>query len=260
MPKKTAQADHFPQLVRLHWASLVVYIGLIVATVLLMAPASQQLRVTHLAADQLASQTTTVFTPATHWLIDLSVRLALLVVLGLSAVASLLSLWFKGAYRNWLGQRVSPLTWIALGGVVPGLMVEIAALLSGVQDLFVLKLIVGVTILSGLLGWVAQRSQAGRRRPDWLSFWLSVAAGALPWLIIAASAIATTLYGLIRLPWYVYGLYVVLIVASVAALLNLRAELKAKSTDTTYSERNYLMISLLAKTSFALVLIAGFAK
>jgi hypothetical protein len=149
-----------------------------------------------------------------------------------------------------------------MGGILPALMVEMIAIFSGGQDVLYLKSMVGLILLTGLLGYMAERENRGARRAQWLNFWLLFATGALVWFVLAIMLAGTWVYGMIRLPWFVYALFGVLTAASLMAVANLWYELKKKGWAKNFNvvERNYLLINLLAKASFALILIIGLKK
>ncbi len=251
------------QLQRLHIATAVVFTGLAVAAGVFMKAASYPLVIAHATRDELASQSTTVFAPAIHHIIDIDMRVAVIVLLGLGIITALLaSSYWRKPYEKQLATRQSPLTWLSLGAILPALMVEIVAMLNGVQDVFFLKALAGLTIVAGILCYLAERQNRGGRQPKWLHFWLAFTVAAVAWFMLAVMYIATPVYGMVRLPGFVYGLFAVLTVASLAAFVNLWYELKGKgwAKDFNIVERNYLVINLLAKGSFALLLIIGLKK
>lgn len=228
-----------------------------------MKPTSYPFVIGHATRDELASSNSTVFAPAVHHLVDIDMRWAVIVLMLLGLVTSFLALthWRSG-YVKQLENRLSPLTWISMGGILPALMFEIIAILSSAQDILYLKLMAGMIVLTGILGYLTERENRGVRRPQWLNFWLLFAVGALAWLALAAMMVATSLWGMVRLPWFAYGVFGVLTAASLAAVTNLWYELQNKkwARDFNKVERNYLLINLLAKGGFALVLIIGLMK
>lgn len=251
------------QLQRLHVMTAVIFAGLALAAAFLMKPTSYPFVVSHATKDELASASSTVFAPAVHHLIDVDMRWAVVVLMLLGAITAVLALtYWKKPYAEQLRNRLSPLTWVSMGGILPALMFEIIAILSGGQDVLYLKLMAGLIVLSGIFGYLAERENRGTRRPQWLNFWLLFASGALAWLALATMMVTTSIYGLVRLPWFVYVLMAVLTVASLSAVTNLWFEFKNKAwaRDFDKVERNYLLINLLAKGSFALLLIIGLKK
>lgn len=248
---------------RLHIASAVIFAGLGVAAWLMMKPTSYPFVVSHATKDELASQKTTVFAPAVHHLIDIDMRWAVVAMMAIGVVTALLALtYWQKEYVKQMEKRLSPLTWISMGGILPALMFEIIAIFSGGQDILYLKLMAGLILLTGILGYMAERENRGARRPQWFNFWLLFAVGALAWVALFTMLVATPVYGMVRLQWFVYALMALLTVASLSAVTNLWFELKAKNwaKDFNTVERNYLIINLVAKGAFALLIIVGLKK
>ncbi len=263
MAKKSNKEVLNYQLQRLHLVSAIIFGFLGLAVWFLMKPTSYPFVVSHATSDELASQSTTVFAPAIHHIIDIDMRwpAAALMVVGLVTAILALTHWRK-QYVKQMGNRLSPLTWVSMGGIMPALMFEIIAIFSGGQDILYLKMIAGLVLLSGILGYMAERENMRVRRPQWINFWLVFASGALAWFALATMIVSTSLFGMVRLPWFVYALMVVLTVASLSAVTNLWFELKAKNwaKDFNTVERNYLLINLLAKASFVLIMVLGLKK
>lgn len=243
----------------LHFITVALNVGLAVAAGFVMSTRAYQLVTGLLSKDELASRTTTVFAPAIHSVYDLELRWALVAILALASVTSLLVLTkFKHQYQASLTNRIHTWRWIDMA-VVGALMVEVIALLSGVQDIMTLKLIGGVVAVSSLLAWLAERQNSGNQKPARALYILSVITALLPWGLIGSYAIATYIYGMVRSPWYVYALYAVGVAGVVAVALNLRNQLLRNKAGSNYEtvERNYLVTNILTRTAFAVILILG---
>jgi hypothetical protein len=140
--------------------------------------------------------------------------------------------------------------------------VEIVALLSGITDIVVLKLLAGTMLLSALLGWLADRQNITADRVERSAFYLSGFASILPFAVIAVTAVATVLYGMIRSPWYVYALYAVLLLGFTDVMINqsFRYKRRGQWANAGFVERNYVLVGLVTKALFVGVLILGFMK
>lgn len=251
------------QIQRLHIVTAVIFTGLAVAAWFLMKPTSYPFVISHATKDELASQSTTVFAPAIHHIIDIDMRWAAVALMLIGVITALLALtYWRNEYTKQLNNRLSPLTWVSMGGILPALMFEIIAIFSGGQDVLYLKMMAALILLTGILGYMAERENRGARRPQWLNFWLLFGVGAVAWLALFIMMVGTSVYGMVRLPWFVYAMMGVLTVASLSAVTNLWYELKNKSwaKDFTVVERNYLIINLLAKGIFVTLLIIGLKK
>jgi len=251
------------QIQRLHVATAVVFAALAVAAGVMMKATSYPFVVSHETKDELASQTSTVFAPAVHHIIDIDMRWALIALMVVGVITAVLALtYWQKEYAKQIDKRLSPLTWISMGGIMPALMFEIIAIFSGGQDVLYLKLIAAMILLTGILGYMAERENRGARRPQWINFWLLFAVGAIAWVALFTMIVATQVYGMVRLPWFVYASMGLLTVASISAVTNLWYELRAKgwAKDFNVVERNYLVINLLAKGIFVLLIILGLKK
>lgn len=225
-----------------------------------MNTTSEQLTVGYLAKDVLASADQTVFTPAVKVIYDLEIRWLVVAVTLLSAVLPLLYLSkLENNYQEYLAKtRMVPFRWIDYG-VIGGLMVAITALLSGVSDLFVLKLLAGTVLVASLANLIAERQNNAAARPVRGAYLVGLLAGILPMIVIAGYAVSTIVYGMIRSPWYVYALYAVLVVSFVLVMMNLWRQFGRAKDWSNYLavERNYLVISTVSKAAFAIILIVG---
>lgn len=236
---------------------------LAVAAGVLMKATSYQLTLGHLVKDSLASREgSIVLAPASRVLADVQVRYMLAVILGLSAVYGALTLVrLRRRYENALQNRVWPLRWIYLG-VAGMLTIELVGLLSGVNDVFTLKLMGGLVGLWALLGWLNERQNIGQNHSSKLTFFLGLGAHLLAALPIIASIVGTTVYGMERLSWFVYAVCGVLLGGLVLMAVNQWKQLRGSGhwEDYSYTERNYLLIDIATKFFLAVILIIALKK
>jgi hypothetical protein len=246
-----------------HIVSAVVFVLLAILAGVMMSSQSYQTTVGLWARDDLASTTTTVFAPAVHVLYDVELRWIVVATMLVSAILPVLYVTkLEGAYTNYLRTtRMVPYRWLDLG-VTTALMVETIALLSGVQDIFVLKLVGSLMLVTSLLGLIAERQNNASDRPVWSAYATSLFSGVMPWVLIAAYAVSTNLFGAIRSPWYVYALYATSLIGFSLIALNQRQQFKKAGGASNYLmvERNYVVASVLTKVAFAAILIVGVAK
>lgn len=244
---------------RLNVASGVLALALAAAAGFLMNHTSYQLFTGLLTKDELASTVGTVFVPAVHAVYDLELRWAVVVILVLSAVVPLLAATRnRKQYEASLAKKVMLWRWIDMA-VISALMVGVIALISGVQDVMTLKLIGAFMVITVALGWFSEKRNATAAKPIWDNYILGLVTGVLPWLMIAAYAIGTPLYGLVRSPWYVYALYATTLLAFLGYVGNQMRQLKGFQK-YEITERNYLRLGIFAKTAFAVILIVGLYK
>ncbi len=258
--RRAVKSPKLPQ--RLTQAHVFVSVAGAIAAVVLMATASVQIFTGLVVPDELASKSGTVFVPAIHHLYDLEVRWVLVVILLVSAIVPVVNLYKVKRYKQALKTRSNPLRW-ASTGIVSGAMLGVVAGLSGVQDFMTLKLVGGLIVVTAALGWLSERQNADpKAKPDYSAYGISLFTGALPWLIILAFAFGTPLWGMIRYPWYVYALYASVFITSALYAFNGYNYVRRFRNWTNYEvlERNYLIIDIVGRLSFAIILIVGLSK
>lgn len=247
---------------RLHQLSAFLHvIGAVVAAVL-MGGASLQFFTGLMTKDELASSASTVFVPAIHHMYDVEIRWVVVVLLALGAVMPLIRVFKRDRFQAVLKAKSNPLRW-ADKAVLSGAMVAVVAAISGVEDIMTLKVIGGLIVVTAALGWLAERQNADpKASPDKSAYFISLLSGALPWLIILAYAFGTPLWGMVRYPWYVYALYASVLVSSAAYAIASYNYVRRFRAWANYEvlERNYLIIDIFARVSFAAILIIGLAK
>lgn len=258
----SSAAANILQLRRLLKISVFVYAALAALAVSMMQSATYEMTIGYLTKDTLLSRTTTVFAPAVRVLYDIEIRWALVVVLALSLILPILYLTrWENRYQTALKGRVLAWRWVDLA-VTSALMLEIVALISGVQDVMTLKMIAGLAVVTCALGYIAERQNENATKPVLTTYVVSLFTGALPWLVIAVSLVATPLYGLVRSPWYTYALYAAGLISFGLLAYNQFNQHRRLRNWANYIvvERNYLTISLVSKIAFAAILIAGLKK
>lgn len=261
-PVKTSNKSTSSLLTKLNILSAFISLSLAALAGLLMNNKSYEIVNGLLAKDELASKTSDVLVPAVNHLVDVELRWLVVAILLLSAVIPILHITlFKARYIAALRSRINLLRWIDMA-VISTLMLEIVALVSGVQDILVLKLVAGLLVVTCLLGWIAEKRNQQAGRPVWSEVGISLVTGFLPWILIAGYAISTVVHGNVSIPVYVYALYAAVFLGSSALCMNLINHVRRHRGWTNYEvvERNYLIISILTKVAFAAALIAGLQK
>src|SRR5690606_22516050 len=115
-------------------------------------------------------------------------------------------------------------------------------------------------LVTAILGWLSERQNADpKAKPDYSAFGISLITGVLPWMVILAYAFATPIWGAIRYPWFVYALYAAVFVGSAAYAINGYNYVRRFRNWTSYAvvERNYIIIDVVTRLSFAVILIVG---
>lgn len=242
--------------------SAALYILLAALAGYMMTNATYQLTAGYITRDELASKTSTVFAPATRIMFDIELRWVVVALMLFSALFPILYLTRlqRGYSRRLEGGRVLASRWVdfAISGA---LLVEITALLSGMQDIGSLKLAGGLVAVSAVFSWLAERRNENLIRPLWAELYASLASLVLVGLVIAMYAASTPLYGAVRSPGFVYGLYAILVVSFALIVINQVNQHRRFRSWSNYLtvERNHLAISLVSKAAFAVALIVGLA-
>lgn len=244
---------------RLHATSALVFLGLAAAVIYVVKPWIFSINVGFLTKDALRSNSTTVFVPGQHTVYDLDVRWAVVAMLLVSALFAVLRTTKLQSYEDrGLRSRVQPLRWVD-GAITGALMVMVSALLLGMQELPGLKLVGSLAAFSLVMAWIAERENAGNEGFIKGTFIASIVSGFLSLSTLVCYAIMTSVYGMVRASWHVYAVMgIVLVAALLVAVVQYRSlrRIKASANYMTV-ERNYLLINLVSKVSFAAVLIIG---
>lgn len=158
-------------------------------------------------------------------------------------------------YNGMLARRRNDARWIEYS-VSASLMIVLIAMISGVDDLAALVAIAAVNACMIFFGLVMERfSTPGEGEVDWMPFIYGCFAGAVPWALIAlqlatAEDLATDAEGV---PTFVYGIIasLFLLFNSFAVNMVLQYRQVGRWRSEIFSEKAYIVLSLVAKTALA---------
>lgn len=245
-----------------HKASVVLHLALAVAAGFLMAPALYSLSLSYVTKDAVLSSKETIFAPAERVMVDVDIRWLFvgLLVPGIIYSLLLLTRW-RPAYEKAVQGRIYLWRWVYLG-VVMAMMLKLASVVSGVEDILVLKTTAALVFLGAAFAWFSERQNEKVRQPVQSAFVLFLLANLLAWGPLLGSLLGTLLYGLVRLPWYAYALSAVVVLSFVGLAVNLYLSNKQSGKWKTYTfvERNYVLIALLSQLAFVAIAILGFRR
>jgi hypothetical protein len=190
-------------------------------------------------------------------LFDLRFGWAIAAFLFLSAAAHFLvaSPGVFGWYRSNLLRGRNYARWIEYA-FSSSLMVVLIAMLPGISDVAALGAIFGVNAAMILFGLLMEHyEQPGR--PNWMSYWFGVLAGAVPWILIGVylwnpgSDVAA--------PAFVYAIFISLFVFFNSFAVNMVLQYRRVGPwrDYLFGEAVYIALSLLAKSALAWQVFAG---
>lgn len=159
-------------------------------------------------------------------------------------------------YNSDLEQNINQFRWYEYS-VSSSLMIVLIAVLLGVYDIGTLIAIFILNASMNFFGLLMEKMNQGKEKVSWSSFVFGSIAGIGPWIIIIIYAFGNTDPS--QVPWFVYA-----IVASYFVFFNLfpinmvLQYLKVgKWKDYIYGERGYIILSLLAKSVLAWLVLFG---
>tara|TARA_B110000196_G_C20933735_1_gene561180 strand:+ start:151 stop:696 length:546 start_codon:yes stop_codon:yes gene_type:complete len=169
------------------------------------------------------------------------------------------TVWFK-KYVAGLKKGINKYRWFEYS-LSSSLMIVLIAILSGVFDLSTLLLMFGVTAIMNLAGLIMEVHNQDIKETNWLSYWVGVLAGVLPWAVIAIYfwASATAPEGTGGPPNFVYFIWVSIFLFFNSFAINMALQYKklGKWSDYLYGERVYIWLSLGAKSILIWQIYAG---
>ena len=148
-------------------------------------------------------------------------------------------------YARWIEYSVSS-----------SVMVVLIAMLSGISTVGALGGIFAVNATMILFGLLMEHYETPGR-PNWMSYWFGVFAGAIPWILIALYLWSPSTAG--SPPAFVYGIFFSLFVFFNSFAINMVLQYRqiGKWRDYLYGERAYIVLSLVAKSILAWQVFAG---
>ncbi len=159
--------------------------------------------------------------------------------------------WYS---RNLLSEK-NYARWIEYA-VSSSLMVVLIAMLPGISDIGALAGIFGANAAMILFGLLVEHYETPGR-PNLMSYWFGVVAGAVPWLVIAfymwspGSAASP--------PTFVYAIFVSLFIFFNTFAVNMVLQYRkvGRWADYLYGEKTYIVLSLTAKSLLAWQVFGG---
>ncbi len=137
------------------------------------------------------------------------------------------------------------------------IMIVLIATLFGIYDIASLILIFIVNASMNLFGLVMEQLNSNRERVDWGPFIWGCIAGVAPWIAILIYMFGTG--NLEMVPWFVWAIVGTYFVAFNTFPVNMVLQYKkvGKWKDYLYGERGYIVLSLVAKSALAWLVLFG---
>lgn len=194
-------------------------------------------------------------------LFELPFGVLVAVFLFLSAIAhAIISLPKKtnDIYNSDLLKGINKFRWFEYA-LSSSVMIVLISTLFGVYDIATLLLIFVVNALMNIFGLVMERLNMNREnnRLNWGPFIWGTIAGLTPWIVIVLYMTGTGNYDMV--PWFVWAIVGTYFVAFNTFPINMILQYKGigKWKDYLYGERVYIVLSLVAKSLLAWLVLFG---
>lgn len=148
-------------------------------------------------------------------------------------------------YARWIEYAISS-----------SVMVVLIAMLPGISDIAALTAVFAVNAMMILFGLVMEHYEKPGK-PNWMSYWFGVLAGAIPWIAIGIYLWSPSTDA--SPPAFVYGIFFSLFIFFNTFAINMVLQYRqiGKWRDYLYGERAYIILSLVAKSLLAWQVFAG---
>ncbi|MBN1803183.1 MAG: heliorhodopsin HeR [Candidatus Lokiarchaeota archaeon] len=180
----------------------------------------------------------------------------------MSAAAHLLIAYpLNKIYMRNLKKGINKVRWFEYA-LSSSVMIVLIAMFFGVLDFWALFMIFISNALMNMFGLMMELHNVYTREKGekvrWTAFYLGVIAGAVPWIVITAYFVNTSVIGG-EIPWFVYMIYFIELAFFNSFAINMILQYKGvgKWKDYLYGERVYQVLSLIAKTFLAWLVFAG---
>jgi hypothetical protein len=163
-------------------------------------------------------------------------------------------------YNDDLSKRINRLRWFEYA-LSSSIMIVLIAYLFGVSDIASLILIFIVNASMNLFGLVMEQLNSGKEKGDinWGPFIWGTIAGLAPWIAIILYMTGASAEATAQTPWFVWAIVGSYFVAFNTFPVNMILQYlrKGKWANYMYGERGYIILSLVAKTVLAWLVLVG---
>lgn len=231
-----------------------------VIILILSANRSYPISMNFLGVDTMQSQAQgqQVYSTGTQHLFDVNLVFLIAAFFFIAAITHiLLATKLRSAYEAEVRKGINKVRWMEYA-LCAGIMMLLIGMLVGVQDVATLLLLFGATAGMSVLGLVMEVANQGVRNVKWLTYFVGLSVGALPWIVIAIYLIGGGIYGTTA-PGFVYWVSGTMLLIFAAFALNMYFiyHRTGKWKDYLYGERVFMSLSLVAKTALAWLVFAG---
>lgn len=159
-------------------------------------------------------------------------------------------------YNKGLVEHRNSFRWIEYS-ISSSLMICLIATLFGINDLYVLILIFALNASMNFFGLVMESINKDHDKVNWSPFVFGSIAGVIPWIIILIAGFSKS--NLNAIPWFVYVIFFSYFVFFNLFPINMILQYKkvGKWSNYLYGERIYIILSLVAKSLLAWLVLFG---
>lgn len=163
-------------------------------------------------------------------------------------------------YNNDLAKGINKLRWFEYA-ISSSVMIVLISYLFGIWDIASLVLIFIVNAAMNLFGLVMEQLNSGKTKENvnWGPFIWGAIAGLAPWIAIVLYMTGATAEATAQTPWFVWAIVGSYFVAFNTFPINMILQYlqKGKFANYLYGERGYIVLSLVAKTVLAWLVLVG---
>ena len=174
----------------------------------------------------------------------------------ISAVAHFYIVSNKEKYIDGLKNGINKYRWYEYA-LSSSIMIVLIATLFGVYDIATLLLIFVVNASMNIFGLVMEQVNMNKKKVDWEPFIWGTITGIAPWVVILTYMFGTGNFDMV--PWFVWAIVGTYFVAFNTFPINMILQYKkvGKWKDYLYGERVYIILSLVAKSVLAWLVLFG---
>ena len=161
-------------------------------------------------------------------------------------------------YNRDLEKGINKLRWIEYA-LSSSVMIVLISYLFGIWDIATLTVIFIVNASMNLFGLVMEQLNSGKEKVNWGPFIWGSIAGLAPWIAIIFYMTGATAEATAQTPWFVWAIVGTYFVAFNSFPINMILQYlrKGKWANYLYGERGYIVLSLVAKTVLAWLVLVG---
>ncbi len=161
-------------------------------------------------------------------------------------------------YNRDLEKGINKFRWFEYA-LSSSIMIVLISTLFGIYDIATLLLIFVLNAMMNIFGLVMEQMNSGKekKKVNWSAFIYGSIAGLMPWVVIVLYMIGNGNYDMV--PWFVWAIVGTYFVAFNTFPVNMILQYKGvgKWKNYLYGERTYIVLSLVAKSILAWLVLFG---